>query len=600
VRFHRRIVKYIQEMRLKQKLISSYLIALIVPLLIISLTIYHLSAKSMEKSSIQFASMYSSQAITTIDDFMAEYDQLTKSVLVESEIIRILQNSHPMNMEQLIQNKETVRRFLVRMMTLKPEIQSVMLIGANDAVYYYSKTSTSIDDSKLLEQPWLEQNKNGVENLFISTVHDRSYYTDGGEGAVFTVGRKLLNYSGSYAGIILMDLDPQDLLRLNEDFLLARNQYDIRLVITKIDGGIIYHSDAITNQRKWDEIIGGEYVAKQQEAEDELIVLSDESKRGDILLRTEIPLNKLLENINHIKKVTLAASLGCIVFIVMISVLFSHRISKPILALRRSMKMAESGHYAPISLNTPSNGEIGGLVLSYNYMILKIKELIEVVFITEIKQKQAKFLALQTQINPHMLFNTLESIRMKALVNNQDEVADMIKILARLFRLSLGNKAGIHTIRDEVEYVTNYIKLQNIRYDDRFALELKLTMEMLDSPIFPVIFQPIVENSIAHGFRNHNSKLHICIDGEVTEKGMLIRITDNGAALASKMINELNDMLESVRLDPNRIQEENSEKGIGLKNIAERIKLHYGEAYGLKLKRCAEKGLVVEILIPKP
>src|SRR5690554_6420478 len=131
VRFYQRIVKYIQEMRLKQKLISSYLIALIVPLLIISLTIYHLSAKSLEKSSIQFASMYTSQAITTIDDFMTEYDQLTKSVLVESEIIRILQNSQPMNMEQLIQNKESVRKFLVRMMTLKPQIQSVMLIGDN-------------------------------------------------------------------------------------------------------------------------------------------------------------------------------------------------------------------------------------------------------------------------------------------------------------------------------------------------------------------------------------------------------------------------------------------------------------------------------------
>jgi two-component system sensor histidine kinase YesM len=102
-----------------------------------------------------------------------------------------------------------------------------------------------------------------------------------------------------------------------------------------------------------------------------------------------------------------------------------------------------------------------------------------------------------------MLYNTLESIRMKALVKEDDEVAGMIKILARMFRLALGKEGRQHSIKDELDYTINYLKLQNIRFDDRFRLEIRLPDEMLHCRIIPLIFQPIVENSINHGFRDY-------------------------------------------------------------------------------------------------
>ncbi len=595
-------------MRLKHKLISSYLIALIVPTIIITLTIYNLTAKSLEDSSRLFASMYTSQARKTFDDFMMEYDQMAKSVLAESDILQILEGDTPVTLEKRIHDKELIQKFFSKMLYLKPEIDAVMLIGSNQDVYGYTRTSVSIDDKILLSQPWLEDVKNQKKNLFITPAHEGTYYKNETKGAVVTVGRKLSNYSGSYVGMILIDLEPQKLINLNEDFLMARNQYDIQLVMSNENGEIIYHSDVMTDRHDWSEVIGEKYVVENQMAKDDLIVLSDSSNKGETVLSTEIPRDKLLANINKIRYVTLFATIGCVLFVVIVSVFFSHRITKPILYLRRSMKLAGSGQYVPITYSSFRRDEIGELVESYNQMIIRIKELIEEVYIAEIKQKYAKFLALQTQINPHMLYNTLEQIRMKAFVKNQDEIADMIKILARLFKLSLGKETGNYTIRNEIDYVSNYIKLQNMRYEDRFSLQLLLKEEIMNTPIFPIVLQPIVENSITHGFRNHDTTLTIRIEGKIIEKNdVLIRIIDNGVSLPLEKVIELNKKLQFAKKEQSELrgmqrqEEENgdSDKSIGLVNIAQRIKLHYGERYGMKLIPQRENGVTVEILIPK-
>src|SRR5690606_19134987 len=151
--------------------------------------------------------------------------------------------------------------------------------------------------------------------------------------------------------------------------------------------------------------------------------------------------------------------------------------TRPIKALRKSMKQAELGQYLPIE-KKQDHDEIGSLINSYNKMIVTIRTLIEDVYIAEIKQRRAKFIALQNQINPHMLYNTLESIRMKALMKDDDETAGMIKILARMFRLALDKEERQHSIKDELDYTFNYVQLQNMRFDNKFVLHIKISEEI--------------------------------------------------------------------------------------------------------------------------
>lgn len=595
------IRRRISEMKLRNKLMYSYFAASIIPLIVISLTIYNLSAKSVEETSKEFASMYISQATTNLDDFMDRYNRSTRSVLLETDIMGILNNRDQVTMEESIANKTVIQRYFGQMSSDYPEIETVMLISATGTIYHYTKDPDKVNTEQLQLQTWYKRIQESETALFITPVHDKSYYGNRKVDAAFTIGRVLHNYNGSYAGMILLDMDPSHLINLNEDFLLLGNRYNIKMIITNDEGEIIYHSNGATGKKSWNDIISERYFPDVSGKRHDTIVLTKEADGGKLRIITEIPLKTLLATISNIKHVTMWSIMVFLVFVALLSIFFSYKITKPVLNLRRSMKQVELGNYTSLIHTPASNDEISNLVKSYNKMIIKIRQLIEDVYLAGIKRKQAQFLALQAQINPHMLYNTLESIRMKAVVKEQDEIAEMIKILARMFRHSLGKQHERNLVRHEVEYAANFLFLQNIRYDNRFMLEVRLSDKVMDSSIIPLVFQPIIENSIKHGFRDYSNQLHITIEDELTLSGdVLIRITDDGFSMTAEKAKRINELLHQSELGATHLitDDPDAESGIGLCNIAERLRLQYGDAYCLRVRIDEEKGTVVEMLIP--
>lgn len=587
-------------MKIRKKLIISYLLACVIPLVVSCLIINRVSAKNLQDTSLELASIFSSQIVTNIDDFIEEYDRLTKTILIDNDIIYELDNDSNPTVYERINQQLDLRRIMMRLITLKPEIKNICFLTAEDQFYQFNTEGRYVDKNSLKSQGWLEGVLKSKNQLVITAVHDRSYYDRGQDGIVFTVGRKILDYSGSYVGLLLIDLEPASLIKLNDDFLLARNQYNIKISITDINNEILYDSDVASGRLTWEEVKKEEYPLLYQKNPQDYIVLTNETKRVDLKVNVVIPKSSLLFKINKIQYVTAAAIFGCIFVVVIISTIFSKMITKPIGKLQKRMRQVEKGEYREL-IQKDSDDEIGNLVNSYNRMVLKIKTLIEDVYMAEIKQKNAKYLALKTQINPHMLYNTLESIRMKALVNGTDEVADMIKILARMFRMTLSDSTIPHKIKDEVSYAENYIKLQNMRFQDLFFLEVKMEERMLEIPIISMVLQPIIENSIEHGLRERGVPLHIVVSGEIIgNKDALIQICDDGKGMSSDRVDDINYNLLKAEPDKLKLEqkEEETKTGIGLKNIAERIKLYYGDKYYLKVVKSDEKGTVIEICIP--
>lgn len=595
-------VSKIRNMKLQNKLMAGYFLSGVIPLLIVSMVIYYQSAEGLEDSSQEFAALYTSQIESTLNDFMEEYDRVTKSILVDNEIISNLRKEEALTINEQITQKLTVQRILMRVAVLQPEIGNLILVSRDHKVYPYNANSTSmVKESALLSRDWYNRLKSSSETLFVTGLHDRSYYEDKGEGALVTVGRVLLTSDGAYAGMLLIDLDPFMLLELNPDFIQARDKYGIRVIITNDRGETVYHSDAASGRMSWKQAMESGANDAEQTGNSGTIVLAGKTRLGNLTIQTEIPREKLLLKIDKIKGMTILVITTGLLLMAVISLGVSYTISRPIKALRRSMKQAEFGHYQPIDASR-ANDEIGSLVHSYNKMIVTIRTLIEDVYIAEIKERKAKFVALQTQINPHMLYNTLESIRMKALVKDDEEIAGMIKILARMFRLALGKEGRQHSVKHELEYAANYVQLQNIRFDDKFRLQIRIPEEMQQCSIIPLVFQPIVENSINHGFTDYSKEMNIGIEGFWTKEGeILIRIKDDGAGISEDKRKELHALLEAAGSDKYKLEttDDPAGKGLGLKNIAERIKLHYGERYYLTIRPGPEKGTTVEILIPK-
>ena len=586
------------QMKIFQKLMVSFLCVCIVPLLIASIVIYEVSARNMEASYMELATVFNAQVVTNLNEFLEEYDRATKSILVDFDVISSLSQDDENDIGKELGRQLNMRRIMMRLLTLKPEIRGIALVTVKGRVYQLSESGKTIDDDILREQDWLWDFRNSGEVLSVTTVHDKVYYDDEKDGLVITVCRRILDYKGAYIGELLIDLDPGSLIQLNDDFLLKRNEYNIKICIRNSHNGILFDSDVVSGRMTWKEAISENDILLYERNPEDYIVMSNETENGKLSVSIVIPRSSLLLRISKVKYITYILLVCCIIIIIMISTQMSKNIASPIRELQNKMKKVEKGQYETFAYKT-SMYEINSLIYSYNNMIEKIRNLIEKVYVAEIKQKNAKLLALQTQINPHMLYNTLEAIRMKAIINDEDEIADMIKIMAQMFRMALSDMPAVYRIKNDIEYAENFITLQNIRLPDMFYMEVRLEDKIKEASIIPLIIQPLVENSIEHGYRGGNIPLHMILSGRIVEENDIsITLQDDGKGIAKEQIAQIETLLSSATKAKLQLNQNESGNSIGMRNILERIQLYYGDQYYLHIVKSDETGTLVEIRIP--
>ncbi len=219
----------------------------------------------------------------------------------------------------------------------------------------------------------------------------------------------------------------------------------------------------------------------------------------------------------------------------------------------------------------------------------------------EIFNKQTELMALQSQINPHFLYNTLDTIRGQALSADDKEAANMIETLASFFRYSISRKGNMVTLRDELNNIKNFMKIQQYRYANRFSMQIEIDDEeqiAYDCYVPRLILQPIVENAIVHGLEDVIEGAHIDIEVTVAED-LIITVSDNGKGMSLKELDDLNSRIHSE--DMSLLDESGQERGktgIALPNINKRIQLLYGKRYGLNVYSSEGLGTDVEIIIP--
>ena len=220
----------------------------------------------------------------------------------------------------------------------------------------------------------------------------------------------------------------------------------------------------------------------------------------------------------------------------------------------------------------------------------------------EIFDKQTELTALQSQINPHFLYNTLESIRGQALLDDNLEIARMVEALAAFFRYSISRKGNLVTLRDELANIDNYMMIQRYRFNNRFSMEIIIDEEdeaAYDFLIPRLIIQPVVENAIFHGLEEKLEEGKVTIEVIVTEQNLIITISDNGTGIESKKLAILNARIHdrNIQLEDGRNSNQRN-TGIALPNIHKRIQLLFGEEYGVNIYSTVGQGTDVEITIP--
>lgn len=218
----------------------------------------------------------------------------------------------------------------------------------------------------------------------------------------------------------------------------------------------------------------------------------------------------------------------------------------------------------------------------------------------EIFNKQTELTALQSQINPHFLYNTLDTIRGQAMCDDNIEVANMIETLASFFRYSISRKGNLVTLRDELNNINNYMRIQQYRFNNRFSLEIVVDEEDIQAYDFYVprlILQPIVENAIVHGLEEKTENARVIIEVTVADD-LIITVSDNGTGMSIKELDLLNSRIHSSQMYVEEVSSQNHGTGIALPNINKRIRLLFGDKYGLNVYSSDGCGTDVEVILP--
>jgi len=302
------------------------------------------------------------------------------------------------------------------------------------------------------------------------------------------------------------------------------------------------------------------------------------------------PRSELLLELDRITWTTVAIVAATIIVSAFISWAAAGLITKPIREILTSMKRFQKGSFHE-QVDVKANDEIGQLGTGYNIMVQRIKQLIDDVYAFEIKQKEAELKLLQSQMNPHFLYNTLNTIAWTAQKNNDRVVADMVYSLSGIFKSSLNKGKDFIALEEEFQLLEHYLFLQKMRFQSHLTYELELEPDAADAIVPKLLLQPLVENSIVHGIERLSDDTGFVHVRASRQEGRLeLEVTDNGVGIPQERLRTLLEQLEANRPEPN--------DSFALSNVTNRIRMVYGDAASLEIQSTPNSGTRVFIHIP--
>lgn len=456
-----------------------------------------------------------------------------------------------------------------------------------------ARLKTGLDVTK---EEWFGNTLERTDNLHFTTPHVQ-YIFDNKEQQyrwVITLTRavEITHGTSTEQGILLIDIRYSSLQQMLEDISLGNQGY---LYMIGSDGELIYHPKMqLIETGRMDENIqaaaqyrDGNY-KEEYEGEERNVSVKSVGYTGWKLLSVTPEKGLSLSKLKMQLFVAFVAA--CFLLVLMlINAFISSRITNPIQELEKSVNAIEAGELDK-KVYTGGSYEIQHLGRSIGDMAKRIKTLMQDIVMEHESKRKSEFDTLQSQINPHFLYNTLDIIVWMIENEKKQEAVKVVTALARFFRISLSKGKSIITVRDELEHVRSYLTIQQMRFKNKFIYEIEADDEVMDLACLKLMLQPLVENAIYHGmeFMDGDGEIHVTV--EKREEDLWFEVRDNGLGMTEEQAESL--LGEKPHISSKR------GSGIGVKNVNERIRLYFGEAYGLVILSEPDEGTAVRIHLP--
>jgi two-component system sensor histidine kinase YesM len=406
-------------------------------------------------------------------------------------------------------------------------------------------------------------------------------------------------------GYIQVNLNYAIIDDLCRNIQLGKSGY---VFILDSSGDIVYHprQQLVYGNLKSERIsavlgLRGGYLSAKVDGRDILYTAVDSAQTGWTVVSVSY-LDELFAGSREAEYSFLMLALLCFAVAILVSAFVSVRISRPIESLRRSMQAVESGNF-DIDITVNASNEIYQLARDCDIAVKKVRDLIAQNRRDQEQKRDLELRALQAQINPHFLYNTLDSIIWMIELGENEKAIDVTSNLARFFRLGINRGAEIVSLRTEMDYLVTYLSIQKIRYKNKLDYEIAFPPEVLDLRIPKLLVQPLVENAIYHGIKNKEGGGFVRISASKDGGMLAIRVGDDGIGMDAGRLAAVRSSLEQGEPAAAPEADERSAAGapgggVGVKNVQERIRLCFGAGYGLDFESAPGQGTVATIRIP--
>ena len=466
-----------------------------------------------------------------------------------------------------------------------------MIIDRSNILYstydYYRLQDFDLVSSKYYEAA----SEHGGQPVWLGLQDNLLFYMEGitGPEKVLTMVEPITDfYNQEVIAVLIMDLNPDTFLDIlhtenasfphQMTFMLDQNQ---RLIAgdEKTVSQVIDAVCAMENR-------GGE--SKELMVGQERMALSViENEATGWKIYTLVPYSDISAQVQSLNHSILLSIILCNLLILVCLLVVSLAITAPVKKLIEAMREVQQGNF-DYRIDNKRSDEMGRLMETFNYMVFKIDMLIKEVYQEKLAQKNAELEALQSQINPHFLYNTLDTINWMLLEKKEYEISGIVVSLGEMMKYAISRSSRTVALREEIRHVSNYLLIQKERMEDKLEYEIDIPHQYESVQVPRLILQPLVENAIIHGIET-GGKVSIRVYEREEDGGCWLEVSDNGAGMDEEQLKRLRDGTTEMRMD---------HRSIGVENVNKRIRLYYGEEFGLTIESRLGEGTVIRFCIP--
>lgn len=574
---------------IQSTMLVSFSALMVLAMLVFMVIAMRYTSGTIYENSINYMSQIIQQVNYDIDTYIEYMENISSVIAKSSDVPRYLFDQNQTEAEREAEKERILTQFQT-IMESRDDIYNVAAVAKNGR-YIINRGDDELTGYVDIESlDWYQAAMESKSGIAVSSSHVQNAIQSSYKW-VITLSRALVNnQTGEREGLFFVDLNYSAISDLCNNNSIEEKGY---IFVLDAEGNIVYHP-------KQQLMYGGlktENIDAIMECEEDSLIIDEggesklytmsKSKRTGWTVVGAAYTSELLKNNEQAQMWYLLVASILLLAVIGISGIISREITKPIRSLRDSMRKVQNGQF-DTHVEVITENEIGSLGRSFNLMTSEIRALMEQNVYEQKQKRKSELKALQAQINPHFLYNTLDSIIWMSEAGENDEVVEMTSALARLLRQSISNDQEEVELEKEIEYVKNYLTIQKMRYKDKLEFFIYVDPRVAHVPVIKLVLQPLVENAIYHGIKYKETKGNLKICAKPVDGRVEIVVADDGIGMDE-------DVMEHI-FDEHR--KEQKRNGVGVPNVQKRLQLQYGSEYGIRYESVKGAGTKVVITIP--